>query len=536
LDRRRILAPVEAVTGRVTARSLTRSAKWLARAVVLFLLTLFPPLAIGFHWNEIGPSNGGPLGLLSFTLALQSVGIVGYLITLRRPANPLGWLMLAIGLVLPVTALLSEIIRALRGSFPAVAGFVAVLQEVTGWMLVGSWLLAVLLFPDGRLPGRVWRVLLWPVALAYLAYEASGTLAKPELNGLPNPLFVPGMRQDQPGSLSLLVFSVGLVAVLVTPVWRWRRALGRERSQLKWIAFAGILGLVLVFVSRDQPLVGLSLTILLFPAAAGIAILRDRLFDIDFVINRTALYGTVAIVLLAAFGVLSALIEQLLSPTLHDQLGLVRPFVAVAVLPAFRPLERRVRPFADRLLPTNERLALLFTDIVGSTDMLSAVGDASWRELLGRYYAQVRAELRRFGGTEVDTTGDGFFATFRDPVAAARCALALIPATADLSIRTRVGLHFGDCDMRGGHPIGINVHVAARVMALADGNTVLVSESCRDALSGAALQFESLGGRKLKGIPGEVHVYRLSAGGPVVIAEREPVPTGAPVAATPQNQ
>ena len=172
----------------------------------------------------------------------------------------------------------------------------------------------------------------------------------------------------------------------------------------------------------------------------------------------------------------------------------------------------------------NERLALLFTDIVSSTEVASRLGDARWRELLERYYARVRHQLQEHEGTEIGTTGDGFFATFYDARAAARCALALEPETADLPLRTRVGLHVGDCDMRGGQPAGINVHLAARVMSAGEGASVIVSESCRDVLSGEMFKFESLGRRSLKGIPGEVHLFRLApyAGGRALEQMRSP--------------
>ncbi len=127
-----------------------------------------------------------------------------------------------------------------------------------------------------------------------------------------------------------------------------------------------------------------------------------------------------------------------------------------------------------------------------------------------RYRARVRHQLSAHGGHEVDTAGDGFFATFEDIRGAFDCATALVPAVRELGLAARIGIHYGECDMRGEKPSGINVHTAARVMAEAGTNEVLASEEAREAIGPDVLSFEDRGPRALKGVPGERRLYALS--------------------------
>ncbi len=132
------------------------------------------------------------------------------------------------------------------------------------------------------------------------------------------------------------------------------------------------------------------------------------------------------------------------------------------------------RALAHRAAETVERADLppvlatvLFTDIVGSTELAAAVGDRAWRALLERHNALVRRELSRWDGQEVDTTGDGFLATFRTPAQGIRCALSIRDALSAAGIAVRAGLHTGECQVTGGEVAGIAVHIAARVSAAA---------------------------------------------------------------------
>lgn len=152
----------------------------------------------------------------------------------------------------------------------------------------------------------------------------------------------------------------------------------------------------------------------------------------------------------------------------------------------------------DRMLAT-----VLFTDIVGSTETATAIGDRRWHELLEKHRAVVRREIARFGGREVNTTGDGFLITFDGPARAVRCAIALVEAVRQLGIVLRVGIHTGECEIIGHDIAGIAVHIASRVQASAAPNEILVSSTLRDLVAGSGLRFKSRGKHQLKGIPGE---------------------------------
>lgn len=157
----------------------------------------------------------------------------------------------------------------------------------------------------------------------------------------------------------------------------------------------------------------------------------------------------------------------------------------------------------DRVLAT-----VLFTDIVDSTRRAAEIGDRDWRALLDAHDAVVRAQLARFRGREVNTSGDGFLATFDGPQRAIRCAMAIRDAVQALGIEVRSGLHTGEVELRGNDIGGIAVHIGARVSALAGPNDVLVSSTLHDLVIGSGLGFEEHGTHQLKGVPGE---WRLLA-------------------------
>ncbi len=157
---------------------------------------------------------------------------------------------------------------------------------------------------------------------------------------------------------------------------------------------------------------------------------------------------------------------------------------------------------SDRILAT-----VLFTDIVGSTARAVALGDRKWRDLLGEYLAFGRRELVRFRGNEVDTSGDGFFATFDGPARGIRCAMAMADGARGLGLDIRAGLHTGECEVMGEKVGGIAVHIGARVAALARPGEVLVSNTVKDLVAGSGLQFQERGTHTLKGVPGEWRLY-----------------------------
>jgi class 3 adenylate cyclase len=157
----------------------------------------------------------------------------------------------------------------------------------------------------------------------------------------------------------------------------------------------------------------------------------------------------------------------------------------------------------DRVLAT-----VLFTDIVDSTRRAAEMGDRDWHALLDAHDVIVRAQLNRFRGREVNTSGDSFLAMFDGPQRAIRCAMAIRDAVHALGIEVRAGLHTGECELRGDDIGGIAVHIGARVSALGGPNDVLVSSTLRDLVIGSGLEFEDRGSHSLKGVPGE---WRISA-------------------------
>jgi class 3 adenylate cyclase len=160
----------------------------------------------------------------------------------------------------------------------------------------------------------------------------------------------------------------------------------------------------------------------------------------------------------------------------------------------------------DRVLAT-----VLFTDIVDSTRRAAQMGDREWHALLDAHDAVVRAQLARFRGREVSTSGDSFLTMFDGPQRAIRCAMAIRDAVQALGIEVRAGLHTGECEVRGDDIGGIAVHIGARVSALAGANEVLVSSTLRDLVIGSGLEFEDRGTHELKGVPAEWHLFAVAS-------------------------
>jgi class 3 adenylate cyclase len=152
---------------------------------------------------------------------------------------------------------------------------------------------------------------------------------------------------------------------------------------------------------------------------------------------------------------------------------------------------------------------ILFTDIVGSTDLSARLGDAAWRELLAHHHAIVRRELARFEGRELDTAGDGFFATFDGPARAVRAAAALREPLRAIGIDIRAGLHTGECEVSDDKVVGIAVSIGARIASLAGPGEVLVSSTVKDLVAGSGLRFAGRGEHELKGIPEPWHLFAL---------------------------
>ena len=151
----------------------------------------------------------------------------------------------------------------------------------------------------------------------------------------------------------------------------------------------------------------------------------------------------------------------------------------------------------DRVLAT-----LLFTDIVNSTERAAELGDARWRDVIQRHHALVRQELLRFRGREIDTAGDGFFASFDGPARALRCASAIVAAVPDLGLEVRAGVHTGECELIDGKPGGLAVVVGARISSIAPSGGVVASSTVKDLVVGSGITFVERGEFELKGVPG----------------------------------
>jgi class 3 adenylate cyclase len=158
----------------------------------------------------------------------------------------------------------------------------------------------------------------------------------------------------------------------------------------------------------------------------------------------------------------------------------------------------------DRILIT-----VMFTDIVASTQQAAALGDRNWRGRLDAHDQVVRDELRRHRGREINTTGDGFVASFDGPARGIRCARAIVEAAREVGVDVRAGLHTGECEVRGDDIGGLAVHIASRVATLAEPREVLVSTTVKDLVAGSGIEFKDRGERELKGVPGTWHLYSV---------------------------
>ena len=460
-------------------------------------------------------------------------GTVGAFLASRRPANRVGWFLLGWGFCAGLNAVCTSYVAygyTLHPGLPLLQS-AAWLHGVLIALLVPGAYLVFMLFPNGSLPSARWRipfgvVILIVSALIVIALVAPTihpnvlpSLSVPNPTGMGSLPLVAGLTWEPALPFRLLGIIVCLSAI---PIRLWR-ASGIERQQLKYLAYIALImiigfvvGLVASLARVAEAHVILPLTVLTglaigIPVACGVAILRDRLYDIDLLINRTVVYGSVTAVLAVVFGLANVASQRILETLTGQRSELLTAVLIGGAVLAFAPLRSRVRPIVDRFLPARAVLTLLFIDIVDSTRMAADLGDEGWRVLLSRYRASVRRELARFGGHEVDTAGDGFFATFDRPAAGLSCAWEVRSAVEALGLRTRTGLHVGECEMRGEKVSGLAVHTAARVMAAAGDGEILISHTVREVGSDIDAQLGDRGRHELKGVPGEWQLFVLQA-------------------------
>jgi class 3 adenylate cyclase len=166
----------------------------------------------------------------------------------------------------------------------------------------------------------------------------------------------------------------------------------------------------------------------------------------------------------------------------------------------------------ERALPSIETIlsTVLFTDIVDSTSVQASLGNRGWKDLIEHHHAVVRAALGRWRGVEIDTAGDGFYATFDGPARAIRCAEEIVGEVRSLGIQVRAGVHTGECEVIDGKAGGLPVTIGARVMAKATASEVLVSQTVKDLTAGSGIAFEDAGEHELKGVPDRWRLYRVA--------------------------
>jgi uncharacterized membrane protein YhdT len=305
---------------------------------------------------------------LDNTLTAISYAPVGALIASRHPENPVGWLLCLYGFVISLSYFSAEYaiyaLLAQPDSLPAGEA----MAWVFSWMLplvIGFSTLSYLLFPTGRLPSRRWRWAVW-LTVAFIVVGvllgafSSGPLS--DLGPIQNPLGIVGLA-DIYSAVLYTTFSVLLVAVISSVFVRLRRAGGVEHQQIKWFAYAVAANAIAVVVAYvipgliETPLwferVGFALNNIVIPAipiAIGIAILRYRLYDIDILINRTLVYGSLTLMLaLVYFGGVTAtqvVFTALTGQEQQPQLAIVISTLVIAAL--FTPLRRRIQSFIDR--------------------------------------------------------------------------------------------------------------------------------------------------------------------------------------------
>ena len=308
-------------------------------------------------------ASGGLRGGAGFAAAIVAAfGAIGVLITSRHPRNPIGWIFCGIA----VTGSLMVLARGLAEFWLDRKGVPTALGETAAWYGDVSWILVILpaatflllLFPDGRLTAPHWRAVAWCAGVGIALVFVTDSLVPGPLEDYPevvNPFGVDGLVREVLEGIGVLAVAVAIVGSPLSLIARFRRAGREQRQQIKWLALAGAVaamtfGVAVAGYDTWAATVAdgaIMLSILMLPVAAGVAILRYRLYDIDVVINRTLVYGALTATLAAAY-LGSVLVLQLaLSPLTEDSdLAIAGSTLAVAAL--FRPARARIQSGVDR--------------------------------------------------------------------------------------------------------------------------------------------------------------------------------------------
>jgi hypothetical protein len=364
-----------------------RAAAWLAWSLTVLSVAMFVASGVLDVLARSVRSSGG-LSIISTIseavnfMLLLAFPVVGALVTTRRPRNPIGWILLADGvlwMILSVTESYSVYGAARPGSvpFPVTVG---ALGNTWLWVptvgLLGIYLL--LLFPDGKLPSRRWLPLAVFSGVVMVSLSIAGGLAPGPLEnqgGVPNPFGLEGLPWLVVATYIILpLLPLCILASAISMVLRYRRSRGEERQQFKWIVFAATLVGVLYLIAMLSQLIFVvavseidsslppppwwldlffSAAVLSFagvPVAIGFAVLKYRLYDIDIIINRTLVYGSLTATLIVIYfggvATMQTLFRAFTGQEQQPQLAVVVSTLAIAAL--FNPLKRRIQSFIDR--------------------------------------------------------------------------------------------------------------------------------------------------------------------------------------------
>jgi hypothetical protein len=347
-----------------------RAAAWLAWSLVaLSVALLLGGIALALVTRSTVPDLpfGGETedgSVVADLVTLLTFSVVGAIIASRHPRNTLGWLFCSVGVTIGLNSFVGD-----YAEFWLASGFgMSSLGETAAWLSSWLWILLVyfptslllLLFPDGRLPSPRWRPVAWGVALGTAGGVVGNALKAGPLVDFPqiaNPYGVDGPFVWVLGVAGSIVAAGSMVASAVSLIVRMRRAGSEQRQQIKWLAYGGAMVVGTIFVgslvilwSVPVSIVIMSVALLGLPVFTGIAIVRYRLYDIDLLINRTLVYGSLTLMLaLVYFGGVTAtqaLIQTLTGQQKLPQLAVVVSTLVIAAL--FNPLRHRIQSFIDR--------------------------------------------------------------------------------------------------------------------------------------------------------------------------------------------
>jgi hypothetical protein len=344
-----------------------RSGSWLAWALVVLSAILFVggyTLSWTASLTDLGARNFGALDVILILAILLTFAIVGAIVASHRPSNPIGWIFCTMGLLVG----LGTFAGGCAESWSASDFGPRSLGETAAWFASWWWTILIfipttfllLLFPDGRLPSPRWRPVAWLAGLGISSFVVGYALEAGPLEDFPrimNPYGVDSPVVSVVGVAGGLVVMGSMVASAVSVIVRARSAGSVERQQIKWLAYGGAVVVLTIFAggtitiwSASTSIGIISLALLGLPLCTGIAIVRYRLYDIDVVINRTLVYGsltaTLALVYFGGVTATQALLRILTGQEQQPQLVIVGSTLLIAAL--FNPLRHRIQSFIDR--------------------------------------------------------------------------------------------------------------------------------------------------------------------------------------------